>query len=391
VGDRTPLTANLLNDSWAPGLPLLVWLRRRWFLRRTRRLVGSAATSFAMIGAIAPPRRFGRRCELHLYPLDAPPGSPSVCAVPLLTTAGQPLVTHAFPVEVKGSPRPIGHVVARSGDAVLWPASRASAGGRLWRPQHHVGSEAQRADPPAEEFRVPPVTWSATRLGPYVSAVVGTVAILAITIGVTAYHGADAARVMRTGQRVVAQAVAAEETYALRVRYTDSTGEPVVGLAPVDLPPDYTIGRRYPSVVDPADPTRLRLLAEPYDGVEPLVWALMPLIVATFLLGRRVLAHWSVRRVARAGPWRPVDAVAVGGRHLALRLPGSVLTLCTVAVPGVQMPHKWEPPVSRLEVAGRLVPGEFVAVRGGGTGFLQLAPAGAARGLLGRDGGRNPS
>ena len=58
---------------------------------------------------------------------------------------------------------------------------------------------------------MPPVAWSATRLGPYVSAVIGTFAVVAITIGVTAYHGADAARVMRAGPRVAAQAVAAEE------------------------------------------------------------------------------------------------------------------------------------------------------------------------------------
>lgn len=391
AGDRTPLMANLLVDAWAPGIPFLVWLRRLWFVRRTRRLVGRTATSFAMIGAIAPPRLFGRRCELHLYPLDAAPGGPSVCAVPLLTTAGQPLVTHAFPVEVKGSPRPIGHVIARSHGTMLWPASRAYASGRLRRPKHHVGSAQRRTCPEATEFTVPPESWLATPLGLYVGAVVGALVIAVIAIGVTTKHRADAVHLMRTGQRVVVQAVAAQGTYALKVRYTDASGKSVVSTAPVDLPGAYTIGRRYPSVVDPADPTRLRLLAEPYDSVQPLVWSAVPLILAIFLLGRQLLARRSVRRVARAGPWRPVDAVAVDGWHLALRPAGSELTLCTVAVPEGQMPPNREPNLARLEAAGSLMPGEFVAVRGGDTEFCQLAPAGAARALLGNEGRSEPS
>lgn len=123
AGDRFPATVNIA--SYAPWVlfPFLVWTARRWTLRRTERLMAREAPAHLLMARASPPRRWGRRWRLHLYPLDAGAAGRPVCTVPLIEAPGRP---GWFPVEVKGAPRPYARVVARHPDGdVLWPSGRA--------------------------------------------------------------------------------------------------------------------------------------------------------------------------------------------------------------------------------------------------------------------------
>ncbi|MGH9178045.1 MAG: hypothetical protein ACRD0N_05770, partial [Acidimicrobiales bacterium] len=124
AGDAMPLTANLGGYAILVAGACLPAAMRRFFVWRTERLAGAEAPSFAMAATLTPHRR-RFRCDLHLYPLDAAEQAPPVCTVAVLTTGQARIGSQVFPVEVKGSPRPLGRVVARSGAAILWPAGRA--------------------------------------------------------------------------------------------------------------------------------------------------------------------------------------------------------------------------------------------------------------------------
>ena len=56
--------------------------------------------------------------------------------------------------------------------------------------------------------------------------------------------------------------------------------------APVDYPDDYDPGQKYPAVVRD-DGDLVRLLAEPYDALEPILWAAIP---------TAVILWWALRR-----------------------------------------------------------------------------------------------
>ena len=59
-------------------------------------------------------------------------------------------------------------------------------------------------------------------------------------------------------------------------------------VAPVDLPDDYEDGQVYPAVVS-ADHSHVRLLAEPYDRVEPILSFAIPTAILLWHLARRML------------------------------------------------------------------------------------------------------
>jgi hypothetical protein len=107
------------------ALPLAAWLLRRRHVGRIERLMRSNASSYAMLAAVEPPRHLRRGWRLCLYPLNAAPGAEPVCTVELVWLPIRPW--GAFPVEVKGEPRPFGLVAVRSGDDVFWPRGRALA------------------------------------------------------------------------------------------------------------------------------------------------------------------------------------------------------------------------------------------------------------------------
>jgi hypothetical protein len=107
------------------GVPLVAWAFRRHHVRRLELLMASAGPTFAMLAVVVPPGGIHRRWRLCLYPLNAGPGAPPVCAVELVWLPVCP--PGAFAVDVKGEPSPFGSVAIRTGDDVFWPRGRALA------------------------------------------------------------------------------------------------------------------------------------------------------------------------------------------------------------------------------------------------------------------------
>jgi hypothetical protein len=88
----------------------------------TERLMATSAQAYAMQASMTR-GMFQLHPRLQLFPLDAPSGSRPVCEVPLIDRRVR---KGTFPVEVKGTPRASGRVVARVADGeILWPSGRA--------------------------------------------------------------------------------------------------------------------------------------------------------------------------------------------------------------------------------------------------------------------------
>lgn len=122
AGDRFPATTNLPSLLTYIAIPLVVWLARQRTIRATERLVASPAPAYAMEASMTR-RLFQFHPRLQLFPLDAPNGTRPVCEVPVIDRR---IRKDTFPVEVKGTPRASGRVVARAADGeILWPSGRA--------------------------------------------------------------------------------------------------------------------------------------------------------------------------------------------------------------------------------------------------------------------------
>ncbi len=153
AGDRVPATANLLEYLPWTLLPFVIWAVRARTVRATERMMASPAVGYVMLAAASPPGRWGLRWRLHLYPADAGPETPPVCTIPLVDRAARGAT---FPVEVKGSPRPFGRVVARRREdgAVLWPSGRAlRTVGSAPAAAAATATAATEADPPVPSAR----------------------------------------------------------------------------------------------------------------------------------------------------------------------------------------------------------------------------------------------
>ena len=277
VGDRFPAQAvptGLALVLVPLGVTLLRWLD----VRRSRRLAAGADRSFVLLGAVDRPRsrfdidiarRLARRrpARLHLFPLDAATGDPPLCTVRLLTTAGLPVGGPPVRVEVKGSPRPFGRVVARVDGRVLLPRGRA-----LGWSDRHVGL-------PSADTR-PPAPWTPPHVVPWrspVPALVVAVLVGVVATGVTLRNWGAAEDVQDHGIPVVATIAGNDGGTTLEVTYRlPGAAEQIEGRAPVDFPEDWKVGRRYPAHVDPSNPTRARLDASPYDPWLPLTFAWLP-------------------------------------------------------------------------------------------------------------------
>jgi hypothetical protein len=179
-----------------------------------------------------------------------------------------------FPVDVKGIPRPTGLVVVRCGDTVLWPRGRALVAARHARPAR-VTDAAIREARNVRTF----LTWLA------VSGVCGL--LITATVMAVSVRGARVTeRWVAEGRRAVATIVGRNER-SVTVNVTDADGSGVsLMAAPVDYPDDYDPGQRYPAVVR-EDDDLVRLLAEPYDPLEPILWAAIP---------TAVILWWALRR-----------------------------------------------------------------------------------------------
>jgi hypothetical protein len=396
AGDRRPATAYVWWYVPLLAVPTLVAVLRQAGLRRAEALVAREADSFAMLGAVTPPGRLGRRSELHLYAADAAPGAAPLCSVALAATAGTPIGGPAFPVEVKGSPRPLGRVVARAGGRVLWPAGRAL----LAATAPHPAAVLDRFDPvldPALDaadadtdgaMGLPLVPW--WRAVGFELAALAALTLAATTVtAVTVARWGAALDLQRHGTAVVAEVVDGGTT-TVGVAF-ELDGRAHAARAPVDDPGRYDLGRRYPARVDPADPGRVRLEAEPYDPVEPVVWGWLPAVATGAAVARRRWAWRRARRVAAAGPWARLHGSVrrVGAAHalLDLRHPATGHLRCSVPVADAGLTSR--PPPLALEAAGTLEPGGWVAVRTPDRRPLVVtgaatAPRVAARGWRGR-------
>jgi hypothetical protein len=335
AADRFDTTEGLFAHAPLLGLPVLFWLVRVRWVRRTRKLMASPAPSFAMLGSLRPPRRFGRRCELHLYSVDAEPGSTPVCVVPVLATGGVPVAAAAFPVEVKGVPRPLGHVVARAGDAVLWPGGRALLGTRSRLPSARTTVSPLARRPVRADALAMPSWWTMAR--PEAVIFVLGVALLLFAGAAVTTNRRGVERLLAEGIPTVGEVVRHEgDDDRLVMAYRLPGEQERHAHLTVEWASDYPIGRRYAIRVDRYNGARARLVQDPYDTVEPLGWAAAPAVVAGGLVLQRRRWWGRSRRAARAGVWHDVVAwkapdnqvwtrIAAGPRHgepsVVLRLP----------------------------------------------------------------------
>ena len=373
AGDVRPWHANAaVYLAWLAGSALPA-LTRRYGVWRSERLAAALSPGFAMAGALTPSPRRRFRCDLHLYPLDAPEHALPVCTVAVLTTGGARLADQVFAVEAKGFPRPLGRVVARTGATILWPAGRASRRAVHPRPTGPVRpvTPLAAAEPPAA--RRPSGVVPA--LGPELGALAAYATVVAITVVVTLTNRADARVVATEGRPVVAEVVAHEGTDDTVVLRYDDGGATRVTRAPADFATEYRKGTRYPVRLDPDDPDRARLDAEPYDAVEPVAWVALPAFAAAGLVSSRWRSWRRNRAVAAEGPWWAALARAGerSGEVVVTDLDGGVV--CGVMVRRQRSAVPGGEPVP-VVVAGEPEPGAPVALwRAGGRALPVVLPA----------------
>jgi hypothetical protein len=123
-----------------------------------------------------------------------------------------------------------------------------------------------------------------------VAGAAGVVITLVVATVVIA-HGRATDRWMATGLPAVATIADRDDTDFKVAVDVAIAGEPAAArrmMAPVDLPEEYEEGRRYPAVVS-ADFAHVRLLAEPYDRTEPILWFAIPTAILLWHLVRRML------------------------------------------------------------------------------------------------------
>jgi hypothetical protein len=243
--------------------------------RRQRRLAADESTAFSMLATIHH-GKFSIVPRISLYALDSAAGDRPVCTIRLADIRVDGPKDICFPVAVKGIPRPTGMVVVRAGDTVLWPRGRALVGARHERPAG-VGAPEIHGARNVRQF----LTWLA------VCGVCG----LAVTATVTLVSTRSA----RVTEKWVAEGRRAVATIASRNERSVDVDLVVEGrtgalsmAAPVDYPDAYEPGRKYPAVVRD-DGERVRLLAEPYDPVEPVLWAAIPTAVVLWWAARRFI------------------------------------------------------------------------------------------------------
>ena len=381
AGDRFTLRENLPTNVVFPLIGLTAMGLRALGVVRTRRLLRSEGTAFAMAAALTPPWRLGRTCLLHLYAVDAPAGAAAVCSVPVVSTAGHPVPSGVFPVVVRGIPRPGGRVVVRAGGLdgpVLWPASRALLTSKVRRPPF-----AEPPGPVALDVVADPLE---PRRRAWVRVPIGQVLVLVLPALVPTFFAAllvlAVAAITMSGQRaseaaashaepVIAQVVEADdlETFVV-VSYRDPGSSGVRrGRAPVDYPEDYPVGRRYPALVSGDG---IRLAREPYDAEEPIAWAVSPLVVAAIFLSRRVLRLRANLRALSVGPFSRGSAwvlpVAGYWTRVGVGLSGRGLR-------AVAKVHSGTISSGVVVVAGDAEPGAPIAFVVDGRAVLPIGPA----------------
>ena len=379
AGDRVPTEQNLLIYAWLPLVPVLLSALRWWRLRSLRRLQEADLPSYAMLGAITGPRRSAGRCLMQLYELDAGPGGRPLCTVPLVTTDGAPLAGPALPVEVKGVPRSGGLVIARIGDLVPLPSGRALLRNGRPRPLQvePLNLPAQVAVQPGPVGPPPQARSWYARAEWRLPVAGGALLLLGLVAVLTAVGAREAPSLARGDDRVVARVTKADPSaFEVEIVYTGRSGKKQRTSAGADFPEEYTVDRIYPAVVDKDDPTSARLLAEPYDAVEPVVWGALPLLVVLLPLSRWARKERHVRAVQRRGSWATFTGWRTHHAALSVLRPGTRQVACVVAVEPAQLDAivRLEEYVE-VELAGTPAPGEPIALRHSGHPLTVRGPA----------------
>ena len=275
----------------------------RWrSVSRMKRMVTSSRPSFAMLAALHPGGLWGRQVRCSLYALDGGPGAMPVCTFVTLVTAGLPINGPAFPVEVRGRPVPGGLLVARAGERILWPMRRPLTRGDRARPERMVEypiTLPPAGAPPRSDARPLSLFLSCGWLAPafVLIAVVATI----VTPPQLAAGSRGSDKLRDQGRAVVAEVVG-KQGRKLTVRYD---GGPDVGLLQTvtDGARRRVLGRLYPAHVDPADPSKLRLDADPYEVAGPLSYLLSWWGITVLVVWPRLRWWLQARRAARSGPW----------------------------------------------------------------------------------------
>jgi hypothetical protein len=375
AGDRRRPTAALGFELGLALVPVAFFAGRAMGVRRTERLMAAGGPSFSMLGALRSSGRVRPHVVLDLFPLDASASESPLCSLPLLHTGAVPL-GRSHTVEVKGTPRPLGRLVARVEDGtILWPRGRASW--RTW----HSGDAPTLPKPgvipaavPVERLDRPKWTNIWRSLPPVLATLLaGGVAFGLMVTAITVANRAVAARADRSGTVVLGTVVERDPGFAsITVRYRpDQAADDVDAVLVVDDDELHPDGSTVAIRVDPDDPAHVRLASEPYDAVVPLVWGWLPAFGAV-LAG---LAWLSVthrnRRVDRSG-WRRVASWRVPGTPLiALGFPAAATASCVARV-AESTAERWPAGPTRwreVHVAGSMAPGDPVALRLGHDGF----------------------
>ncbi|MGE3620862.1 MAG: hypothetical protein AB7L84_10420 [Acidimicrobiia bacterium] len=308
-GDRPGWWVNLPLYLAAAGLAVVPGATRAFGRRRTRRLVASPSPGFRMLGALS--RTWPGRARLHLYPADAPAESPPLCSIRVLDTAQAPFGV-AFPVEVKGSPRPMGRVVARVGPRIAWPVGRALRTASHPRPAAVV--EARGLAPAAAPTATAgPLLDGLRPLAPPLAVALAALVLAAGTAVVTADNQARAQAVLREGRPVLGEVTGRESGDTIVVlRVEDGDGE-LTTRAPATYADQLPLGMVYPLRLDPSDPARAVLEMQPYDRATPVGWAAAGAVAAAWWAAWRWRWQRLGRRSAAGGPFAGATARTVEG------------------------------------------------------------------------------
>lgn len=310
----SPITDAALQVGPLAVCGLLAVGRRRFAASALRRARGDEPT-FAVVGVVRAGPFSRRRCVLDLYALDARPEAAPLVSVPLASVGEVPL---GVPVTagVKGVPRPYSLVVAKVGDAVLWPSAPAiGARRRPSRPAGLVEPSPLPGSPSPGRIALP----SLLRRPPVLAAGAALLFLAATAAVVSAGAARDQERVDGWNRVEATVLGPGEADCTVRVRYRVAGRAQEAAVTTGDCGPVAT-GPGHLVLVDPADPTRASLLASRYDPWSPLSWAALVTFAAVWWAVGEVRHHRRLGALAD-GPWR---SALVGGAHRpsALTAPG---------------------------------------------------------------------
>ncbi|HTN99695.1 MAG TPA: hypothetical protein VL068_03370 [Microthrixaceae bacterium] len=336
VGDD-PLDVELKGDSYLSmaedpyfyvavlALAAAVLLGASWRVLAIRRLVRARSTPRSMMAVVSTESLWRRRAAvLNLYEMSAPAGALPVCSVPL-ATFGDIGIGQKFRVDVVGTPRPRRRVAARTSTSLLWPRRRALSKRHSLHPVPDSPMvEAGARRPAGTPGRPPSMRSTLERLrNPILATAAASVLFAVGTVG-TVIGSAESKQFASTATVKIAEVTGYDEDEIMvRLKILDSDRRVEIEAPFIDpMPP---IGMQYQVLVAPGPGKGGKLedaqfVAFPYDAVEPIVWASIPLVVALVWLAVTVAVIRRVRRVARHGPHFEQPALILGGAKGAIAL-----------------------------------------------------------------------